>query len=253
MLSSRHLCKAINGVSILHDIDVTLSPGQVTILIGPSGAGKTTLVKALSLLDPPEAGIVEIDGVVYSYPEPANGNPPAPWPKVTVVFQQLFLWPHLTLRENILLPLQSRGSDPVYFREAVDLFGISGALDRYPNEASLGERQRVALARAVALHPSYILLDEITSALDVEQARIILNYLLILRNRSIGLLLISHDLHFVRSILAQGKGDQFIFLDQGRILAVGGIGDLEKPSTPRLCEFICGKEISGGPKGHGEG
>ena len=89
------------------------------------------------------------------------------WPKITVVFQQHFLWPHLTLKENILLPIKNELNIDDRLDEVVELFDMKEFIQRYPNQVSLGQRQRAALARAIVLRPDYLLLDEITSSLDI--------------------------------------------------------------------------------------
>lgn len=242
MLESHDLTKRFGAMSALDCVNIAIRPGKITVLVGPSGAGKTTLVRALSLIDPPTSGRVVIDGTSYVFPPERGPKALMPWPKVTVVFQQLFLWPHLTLRENVLLPLRHHGMDEGVLDEVAQLFKMEAFLSRYPNEVSLGQRQRAALARAVVLQPSYILLDEITSALDVEQTATILKYLLTLRDRGIGLLVVTHFLGFARRLLARREGDQIAFIDGGRILEAGDIDLLDKPQTDRLKRFLSAVE-----------
>ena len=115
-------------------------------------------------------------------------------------------------------------------------------IDRYPNEVSLGQRQRAALGRAVVLEPSYILLDEITSALDVEQTSIIMRYLLTLRDRGIGLLIVTHLLGFARRLLIRREGDQIAFLDGGHLIETGDIALLDQPRDERLRRFLSAGE-----------
>ena len=208
MLAAKGLYKTFGAKTALQDVDITVKPGTVTVLIGPSGAGKTTLLRCLGLLDQPDRGFVSVDDATFAFPRSKpNAHTAHPWPDLTVVFQQHFLWPHLTMRENILLPARHRGKATASaFTELVDLFEMAEFIDRYPNEVSIGERQRVALARALVLEPKYILLDEITSALDVEHIHAIFKHLLELRSRGIGMLLITHLLGLARGLLAQPSG-----------------------------------------------
>jgi ABC-type polar amino acid transport system ATPase subunit len=233
------LSKRFGNVVALDRVDISVTPGQVTAVIGPSGAGKTSLLLGLSLLDRPDEGTVEIDGIRYEISGDRKELKPPPWPDVTVVFQKLYLWPHLTLRQNVLLGARdgTRGVSQV-LDEMIELFDMAGFIDRYPNEVSLGQRQRAALARAAALRPRYILLDEITSALDAEQTLVILSYLLTLRQRGIGLLVITHAVGFIRRLMKRQEGDQVVFMVDGRICAHGGLDQLEKPQHPRLKQFL---------------
>jgi ABC-type polar amino acid transport system ATPase subunit len=110
---------------------------------------------------------------------------------------------------------------------------MGGFIDRYPNETSLGERQRAAIARAVILQPSYILLDEITSALDVEQVNAILRLLKALRENGIGILLVTHLLEFARQ-----TADRVVFLEEGKVLESGGREVLASPISERIRQFL---------------
>lgn len=218
---------------VFKDVSLTVMPGQITVLIGPSGTGKTTLLRCLALLDRPQQGEIVVDENRFAFPWPAEQAFTPPWPRLTTVFQQLFMWPHLTLRENILLPVRLRGGKTETLAEMIDAFDMAGYIDRYPNEVSLGQRQRAALARAVLLEPRYLLLDEITSALDVEQVAKILTYLKTLRERGIGLFIITHLLGFARH-----TADQILFMADGTIIERGGPEILRNPSSERLFQFL---------------
>ena len=235
MLIGKNLSKSWGSTRALEDVDVEIEPGKITVLIGPSGSGKTTLIRTLSLLEPPDHGVISLGDHEYRFPLPLETPITPPWPDVTVVFQQLFLWPHLRLRENITLPLQNRARDDSEDRlnELIEAFDMKHFIDRYPNETSLGQRQRAALVRALVLNPSYILLDEITSALDVEQVSIILKQLQELRSRGIGILLVTHLIGF-----AGRAADKVIFLDNGKVAEAGSSQILIQPKTARLRRFL---------------
>jgi glutamine transport system ATP-binding protein len=235
MLIARNVRKSYGEKQVLADVSASLAPGQITALIGPSGGGKSTFLRALSLLDPPEQGEVEIDDVTYSFPKWNNNGQPSPWPKVTIVFQQLFLWPHLTVRQNISLP---RTGFNGYEADGIvdvlmDLFDLREFAERYPNQVSLGQRQRAAIARALALRPKYLLLDEITSALDVEHVSKLLNHLKTLRDSGTAILLITHLIGF-----AERAADQVLFMDRGAIVESGGPELLSTPKSKRLAQFL---------------
>ena len=236
MLEARNLTFGYPDKPILKNINIKVPVGDVTVLIGPSGCGKTTLLRCLALLEQPQNGDVRVGGDVFDEAAWSSGeilNPP--WPKLTAVFQQLFLWPHLTLRENILLPVRRVNKPDM--QDALDVlieaFDMAGFIDNYPNEASLGQRQRVALARAVMLEPHYLLLDEITSALDVEQIAKILSYLKTLRGKNIGIFIITHLLGFARH-----AADQVVFMANGEIAESGSADILRNPQTERLSQFL---------------
>jgi L-cystine transport system ATP-binding protein len=234
MLTAQNVHKAFGPKTVLRGINVQIPPGQITCVIGPSGTGKTTLLRALALLDYPDAGKISVEEQVYEFPLAKKQVIAPPWPRLTAVFQSLFLWPHLTLRENIMLP--ARNCNPQAEKDIeglIKLFEMDHFIGNYPNEASIGQRQRVALARALILNPLYILMDEITSALDVEQTARILTKLTHLKERGIGVMLITHSLGFARN-----AADQILFMDAGTVAEAGGPAILKKPQTERLKQFL---------------
>jgi ABC-type polar amino acid transport system ATPase subunit len=236
MLRTRNLSFAYGAQPIFKNVNLAIAPGEITVLIGPSGTGKTTLLRCLALLEKPQSGAIEVDEQSFVYPWDATKPFIPPWPLLTTVFQQLFLWPHVTLRENILLPvrLRNNGDDKKeMLRELIEAFDMGDFIDRFPNEASLGQRQRAALARALMLEPRYLLLDEITSALDVEQIAKILNHLKTLRGKNIGVFIITHLLGFARH-----AADHVIFMADGEIVEEGGPNMLRAPQTERLGQFL---------------
>jgi ABC-type polar amino acid transport system ATPase subunit len=238
MLIGRGIRKCFNGREVLHGVDIEVSSGRISVLVGPSGSGKTTLVRALALLDCPTEGRVAFQGHDYSFPLRGRARIRPPWPELTVVFQQHFLWPHLTLRQNIELPLRERPASRHTVDDLIELFRMRDFVDRYPNAASIGERQRAALARAFALEPKCILLDEITSSLDVEQTGSVIRHLLALRQRGVGMLVVTHLLEFARRLLSRDEGDRIFFLDEGRIAAAAGVEFFDSPATERAREFL---------------
>lgn len=235
MLTAQGICKAFSKRDVLHDVNISLKPGEITAVIGPSGAGKSTLLRSLSLLDPPDAGTVTVDDVRYSFPAQRQNGLVFPWPKLTVVFQQLFLWPHLTLRQNIFLPLETckNALSETEITEILEFFELLDIVDRYPNQVSLGQRQRAALIRALALKPKYLLLDEITSALDVEHIGKVLQHLKNLRESGTSILLVTHLIGFAKS-----AADQVVFMENGRVLESGSNALLEKSTNERLARFL---------------
>ncbi|PIY62213.1 hypothetical protein COY93_03530 [Candidatus Uhrbacteria bacterium CG_4_10_14_0_8_um_filter_58_22] len=131
----------------------------------------------------------------------------------------MFIWPHLSLRGNIELPIRTDGTlkeKRDYLENLYEMFGMGEFVDRFPNEASIGQRQRTALVRALALKPKYLLLDEITSALDVEQSEMILSHLADVKKMGVGVLMVAHDIGF-----AMSNVDSVYFMEGGRIVKHG--------------------------------
>lgn len=232
MLLAKNITKKIDGREILKDVSLSLESGEIFSVIGPSGAGKTTLLRAISLIDFPNSGALTIGENKYQFPMALTANIKYPYPDLTVVFQQLFIWPHLTIRQNLTLPLKNK-LDEKHFDEVTSLFQMKSFLDRYPNEVSLGQRQRAAIARALLLKPKYLLLDEITSALDIEQSHLILSHLKQIAEKGVGIVFVSHALHFASKI-----SSKVIFLDEGKIVEEGSGDILHNPKTERLKKFI---------------
>ncbi len=220
MLTAHNIGKKRDGRLILNSIDISIEPSSIVSLIGPSGAGKTTLLNVLSGVDAPDSGEVRVDDKVLSHPSP----------RVAMVFQQLFLWPHLTLWQNITLAKLSTKDE---IAELVAALGMEAFIDRYPNQTSLGQRQRAAVARAIALKPKYLLLDEITSALDIEQIERVAALLEKLRASGVGILLVSHLINFAKRV-----SDHIVFMDGGAVIERGDKKLISNPQEQRTKEFL---------------
>jgi L-cystine transport system ATP-binding protein len=234
-LAAESLTKRFGSCVALDNVSCVVMPGTITVVVGPSGSGKSTLLRALSLIDPPDSGVVTIDNRTYRYPVEDGDAFVSPWPRVTVVFQQLFLWPHMTLRENLMLPARHLGirDSAAKLARLIDTFGMHDFIDRYPNQTSIGQRQRAAIGRALILEPAHLLLDEVTSSLDVESIAAIVDHLQVLREEGLGIFVITHSLAFARR-----SADQVLFLDEGRVIASGDGRMLEASEHPRVRRFI---------------
>ena len=231
MLEARELTKTVNSRDILTDVSLSVNPGEAVVLVGPSGSGKTTVLRLMAGLDDSYKGQTLLDGQqMREMPREDL------WPSVTLVFQQLFLWPHLTLWENVTLAMDKDSMDAC--RDQVDVLcarlGLDGLMAHYPNELSLGEKQRAALTRALLVRPRYLLLDEVTSALDVESAQEVVALLGECKTEErVGLLIVTHHLGLARRL-----ADRVVFLDRGTVVESGGVEILERPGTPRLERFL---------------
>jgi len=234
MLIGKDINKFVSNNKVLDNVQVQLAKNQISVLIGPSGSGKSTLLRALALIDLPDSGEVLIENERFIFPFKSKINI---WPKITLVFQQLFLWPHLTLEENIMLPLKNKGYNKTYLALLLDIFELKPFYKRYPQETSLGEQQRTALVRALILEPDYLLLDEITSSLDYEQSTNILNTLVKVK-KDTGVLLVTHQIDFIIRLFELKIGDKIYFMDKGKIIDSGGIELITSPINPRIIKFF---------------
>ena len=231
-LSAEDLNVSIGGTRILSNVTVTAPAARVTALLGPSGAGKSTALRVMAGVQPSDSGAISLDGTQY-----AARSPFRPWPAVTAVFQQLFLWPHMTIEDNALLYFSKQTGDLQSARERLlrlsESLRIVEVLHSHPNEVSLGQRQRAAIARALVLEPKYLLLDEVTSALDIEHVERLRFELDRRRQLGMGILIVTHMLGFARSL-----ADEIVFLDNGHVVENGGPELLSNPVTDRVKRFL---------------
>lgn len=233
MIELKNISQKLNDRDILNDINLNLKTGEVLSLIGPSGGGKTTLLKICALLDAPAGGDVVIDGKDCVKNGKLVIDPHLVWPKITLIFQHLYLWPHLTARENIVLPHGDFIKQEKRLSELSELFDLTSHMEKYPNELSAGQKQRVAILRALLLNPKYILMDEITASLDVEQAYNILEIVAELKNEHVGIILVTHHLEFAKRV-----SDRIAFLEKGHLVDIGGKEMIDNPENERVAVFV---------------
>ncbi len=225
------------GPPVLHDVDLTVPPGGSVAVLGPSGCGKSTLLRAVAGLTPPSSGTIEIagrkvDGPSVHVPPESRG--------AALVFQDLALWPHLTVAGNLSLVLEARGvaaaSRPGFaLTLAADVGLPAPLLERRPGELSGGERQRAALARALAQDPRVLLLDEPLTGLDRHLRRHLLSTLTKLREeKQIATLLVTHD-HTEAFALAE----RVVVLSGGRVAQEGTPAEVhDRPASRFVAEFV---------------
>lgn len=236
MIKCENISKGYGKTNVLENLSLEISEAEITVLIGPSGSGKTTLLKLLSLIDNPSKGTIIIDNEIYQFPQKEtirkqfdyNGKQ-----QIGVVFQNLNLIPHWTNRENIIKPILGFPIDNEKFAELVSILKLETFIDKYPHQCSRGEQQRIAIVRALMLNPTYIFLDEITSALDPELIASIFKYLLNLKRKGISIFIVTHFLLF-----AQNVADKIIFLQNGQIIEQGSKEIMKYPKTVQLKSFL---------------
>ncbi|MFI7607587.1 amino acid ABC transporter ATP-binding protein [Micromonospora sp. NPDC049366] len=236
MVAVRGLQKSFGPVHVLKDVDLTVSAGEVVVVIGPSGSGKSTLCRCLNRLEVADGGSIEIDGE----PLPAEGRRLANLrADVGMVFQSFNLFGHRTVLDNVTLgPTKVRRTPKAAAREhalaLLDRVGIADKADRYPAQLSGGQQQRAAIARALAMRPKVLLFDEPTSALDPEMVNEVLDVMVSLAAEGMTMIVVTHEMGFARR-----AADRVVFMDDGRIVESGTPDEFfAAPRTERARDFL---------------
>jgi ABC-type polar amino acid transport system ATPase subunit len=232
------VAKRFGAHTVLDGIDLRVAPGEVVSILGASGSGKSTLIRCINGLDKLDGGSIAVDGHRVDDPRGlqrvrrCSGT----------VFQLFNLYPHMTALQNVTLaPIEvlkvprRRAEDEA--RELLASVGLLDRADAYPAQLSGGQRQRVGICRALAMKPRYLLLDEVTSALDPEMTAEVLAILAKLAAEGTTMLFVTHEIEFARHI-----SNRVVFLDGGRLLADlpidrffardGGL------AQPRIAQFL---------------
>ena len=235
ILEVKHLGKAFGSNQVLRDIDFSVSPGDVTCIIGPSGSGKSTLLRCLNMLETPSTGEINYHGTDITS---KNVNVPEYRSKVGMVFQNFNLFPHYTVMKNIIdAPIHvdkvSRTEAVARAEKLLAQLGLSDKADAYPYQLSGGQQQRVSIARALALQPKILFFDEPTSALDPELTAEVLKVIRQLASEHMTMIIVTHEMQFAREV-----SDRIIFMEQGVIVEEGSPEALFTTENTRVREFI---------------
>jgi phospholipid/cholesterol/gamma-HCH transport system ATP-binding protein len=232
-LSVRGLRKSYNGIEVLKGIDFEVNPGEIFVIMGPSGSGKSVLLRQLIGLEEPDAGEVLIEGQPIQPPDVTT-----PY-RVAMVFQSGALLTSMTVGENVGFylaehHLKTPGEIAEIVAKDLEQVGLKGTENKMPDELSGGMRKRVAIARALAVEPQLILYDEPTSELDQVSSVNIADDIVKLNGRiHATTLVVSHDRD-----LAFGIAQRIAMLDEGRIVAIGTPDEIKRNPDPRVQQFL---------------
>ncbi|HYH61654.1 MAG TPA: amino acid ABC transporter ATP-binding protein [Solirubrobacterales bacterium] len=238
ILSLRGVHKSFGKLRVLAGVDLEVQRGTVTCVIGPSGSGKSTLLRCINLLAPPEQGSIMLEGKELA--QNVKGDDlDYVRQRVGIVFQQFNLFPHMSAIDNVSLAqrkvLGRTESEAKEKAESLLLrVGLGDKLDTYPDRLSGGQQQRVAIARALAMEPHVMLFDEVTSALDPELVKEVLDVMRELAAEGMTMVVVTHEMHFAKDV-----ADRVAFMDGGVIVEYGPPAEvLGNPREERTKKFL---------------
>lgn len=233
MITLNKVYKRYGKICAIKNIDLSFKPNETVVVIGPSGGGKSTLLRILNNLEAVTSGSVLIDGKKL-----LAKNSRKLRLKIGMVFQNFNLFPHLTVKNNLTYaPIHvlnaTRLEAEKQAAELLQKFGLKNKLDSFPMNLSGGQKQRVAIARALMMNPEIILFDEPTSALDPENIKDVIQNISLLKKQK-SMVIVTHHLRFAKLI-----ADRIIFIDQGQVLSDQPVDDFfKKPTSHRARLFL---------------
>lgn len=239
MIQLKNIHKRFGDTEILKGIDIDINKGEIIVIIGSSGTGKSTLLRCVNFLEQAEQGEISIDDTYVNCEKYTKAEELALRRKTGFVFQNYALFAHMTARQNIaegLITVHGWKKDKALARaqQILDDIGLQDKGDSYPAALSGGQQQRVGIGRAMALEPELLLFDEPTSALDPEWVGEVLNLMKKLANQHQTMLVVTHEMQFAREV-----ADRVIFMAEGNIVEQGKPEDIfGNPQDPRLKKFL---------------
>jgi len=246
MVKAEDVHKRFGRLEVLRGISLEVPPGSVTCMLGPSGSGKSTFLRCINHLERINRGRLWVDGELVGYRQ-VNGRLHElreseivrRRAKIGMVFQRFNLFPHMTAIENVCLAQElvlGRKSDEAEGKAQALLtrVGLADKMDEYPARLSGGQQQRVAIARALAMDPKVMLFDEVTSALDPELVKEVLDVMRELADEGMTMIVVTHELGFAREV-----ADDVVCMDEGVIVEEGPPGQvLDNPREERTKRFL---------------
>ena len=242
IIKVRGLHKYFGPLHVIKGVDLDVMPGEVVVVIGPSGGGKSTFLRCLNFLEEPSAGTIEVDDLEINAGESLRQQRKSIRElrqKAGMVFQQFNLFPHMTALENTIEgPVTVKGMSKEQAiakgEELLSWVGLSDKRDEYPSRLSGGQQQRVAIARALCMEPKIMLFDEPTSALDPELIAEVVEVMERLANQGMTMVVVTHELHFARDV-----SDRVILMADGVWAEVAPPGELfTNPKEERTRQFL---------------
>ena len=236
IIEIRHVYKSFKHVEAVVDVSLNVWRREVLFVFGPSGGGKSTLLRCINQLEKVDRGEIIVDGVRVTDP---NVDLDALRADVGMVFQLFNLFPHLTALQNITLAQEkvrkrSREEATEIALQLLRRVGLPEKAHAYPRQLSGGQKQRIAIARALAMNPKTMLFDEPTSALDPEMIKEVLDVMLDLAREGMSMVVVSHEMGFARA-----AADRMVFLEGGRLIEDGTPEEIfSSPREERTKEFL---------------
>ncbi|WP_252605899.1 amino acid ABC transporter ATP-binding protein [Alcaligenes faecalis] len=230
------LRKSFGQAEILKGIDLSVNTGEVVVMIGGSGSGKSTCLRCINRLETPSSGTIVVADSDVTCPRTDLNQVRQ---NIGMVFQGIHLYPHMTALGNVMLALRKVKKVPKaqaeeLARHHLEQVGLAERIEHYPSQLSGGQQQRVGIARALALEPKVMLFDEPTSGLDPELVGEVLNVMKRTRDAGMTMVIVTHEMQFAREV-----GDRIVFMDQGVILDQGSPDEiLCKPRHKRIQDFL---------------
>jgi polar amino acid transport system ATP-binding protein len=247
MVKADHVRKHYGRLQVLKSVSLEVAPKEVVCMIGPSGSGKSTFLRCVNHLEKIDGGRLYVDGELVGYRQQENGKVyelneneiAGKRAEIGMVFQRFNLFPHMTALGNVVeAPIRVKGESRrearAEGRALLERVGLADKIDEYPARLSGGQQQRVAIARALAMKPKLMLFDEVTSALDPELVKEVLDVMRALAQEGMTMIVVTHEMGFARDV-----GDRVVFMDEGVIVEEGPAKQvIDSPKEDRTKRFL---------------